>query len=184
MQPQVYLYFTSPLINNSTKKGLTNMKNKSFSIIGLLVLGIAFFMIGMLTILRENILYSDLAQVFQNGIATEIFGVAAVLAGQGLVVFGLMKAQSNKILSSVAAERQATVASFNFAIQQLQTNFQAETQTLKDGYTQTNQKLDTLIKNQTINTAPTSKPVQPTQCKFCGSKIEDGYFCPSCGKAN
>ena len=158
------------------------MKNKSFPVSGLIIVGIAFFSIGLLTILGQNILYSNLAQVFQNGQVTEIFGVAAVLAGQGFFVFGIIKSQSNKLLSGVQTERAATVASFNFGFQQLQTSLQTETQSLKNGYSQTNQKLDALIKNQSVNASPTI--AQPSKCKYCGSKIDNGFFCPSCGKAN
>jgi hypothetical protein len=57
--------------------------------------------------------------------------------------------------------------------------FSTNSKHLKTGYSQAMAKIDALIASQkTPEFSP--RPLLPSKCKFCGSKIEKGYFCPRC----
>lgn len=159
------------------------MKIKGFSATAFLIAGIAFFIFGLLTIVRESTILGGLSQILPNAQSIEIFGVTAQFLGQALMVFGVMQSTSHKFLASLQAERQITAAGFTQNIQQLQTKLQADRQALIAGYNQTNAKLDALIANQKTMATPAKIQV-PSNCKFCGARIEQGSFCPKCGKAN
>ncbi len=155
------------------------MSKGSFSATGLLIGGFVFFAVGLLWILQQNPVSDLLSQVTPNTQTIVVAGVVVQFIGQALVVLGVIKSTSHKLISSMEAERQMTISHITQNMQQIHT----EQQTLKSGYAQTMAKLDTLIAKQTASTtAP--KPLMPSNCKFCGARIEQGYFCPQCGKAN
>ncbi len=169
----------SQLSLNKSKVGCTqlfkvqNMKKKYSATSGLLIGGAALFTLGLLIILRLNPVYR-LFQVIQDFQVIEAIGVTVLFAGQAVVVFGVMRSTSSNLISSMRADRQITYDAFNQNIQQLQI-----------GYTQTIAKLDAVIANQQAAVIqPPSPVVMPSDCKFCGSQIEQGHFCPQCGKAN
>ena len=159
------------------------MKAKGFSASLFLILGIAFFTFGLLAILGESTVTGILSQILPNAQGIEVFGVIAQFIGQALMISGVMKSASHKFLVTLQSERQMTAASFNQTVQQLQAKWQVDRQTLINGYNQTVAKLDTLIANQKVTTASSKLPA-PSNCKFCGTRIDQGHFCPKCGKAN
>jgi hypothetical protein len=80
-------------------------------------------------------------------------------------------------------ERQLTVTAFARNIEQMQVKMQNERQSLMESYNQTMSKLDRLIASQReLNSSP--QAILPINCKYCGTKVEKGAFCPKCGKAN
>jgi hypothetical protein len=159
------------------------MTKKLSSTTGILIGGIAFFTLGLLVILRLNPVFGLFSQIIPDAQAIEVVGVVVQFLGQALVVFGATKSSSHKLVSSMQIERQNTIAGFAQNIQQLQNRLQTEQQALKTGYTQTMAKLDTLIANQRTGVIP-PKVLMPSNCKFCGTRIEHGHFCSQCGKAN
>ena len=131
------------------------------SSVSFIVLGITSFVFGLLAILHENSVFVELAQLFSGTQAAEAVGVLLLFAGQGLLVFGVIKLTTSKFSE----------------------NWQSDRQLLTTGYNQTLTRLDTLEANQRIVAASSTK-LQTSNCKFCGAKIEQGPFCSACGKAN
>jgi uncharacterized membrane protein len=152
------------------------MKRRGFSSKAFLVIGLVLFLLGLLLLMREATTVSVFSQVLPNSDAMEVFAVLMQLIGGVAVIFGVMK-----------------VASASFLI-----NMRNETQELKSGFNQTMERLDRLITVQRASlmaaearatvaaqtaTLSISKPMVSSNCKFCGTRIESGRFCPKCGKA-
>ena len=163
--------------------GEYDMKKIVFPSRGLIIVGLAFFILGLLVILRENPLFGFVSQIVPDAQSALIFGAVIQALGQVIIVFGAMKSNSVKLLSNLQTERQLTLSIITRNMEQLQTRMQTERQTLMASYNQTMTKLDHLIATQkTFNT--NTQQHLPINCKFCGDRIEQGTFCPSCGKAN
>lgn len=161
-----------------------NLKKTFWSTTRILLLGgIALFTLGLLMILRLNPLFNLLTQIIPDTAAVEVAGVVTQFVGQALVVFGAMRSTSQGLISNMQTERRITMEGFARNIQQLQNTFLIEHQALKIGYSQTMSKVDALIAKQKSLEVP-PRAILPSSCKFCGTKIEKGYFCPQCGKAN
>jgi hypothetical protein len=155
------------------------MKARVFPARAYIILGLACLVVGLLIILHENILFGLVSQIAPNAQSVLIFGAVIQSIGQATVVFGFVKLNSNKLLSNIQFERQLTTTAFAKNIDQLQIRMQNERQSLMSSYAQTISKLDHLI---AIQNPP--QQLQPISCKFCGTRIEKGTFCPNCGKAN
>ena len=148
-----------------------------------IILGLTCFILGLLIILQENSLFGLVSQILPNAESTLIFGAVTASVGQAIIVFGAVKANSNKLLSNLQSERQLTMTAFARSVEQLQLRMQNERQTLMSNYTQTMSKLDHLITIQReLNSTP--QAVLPINCRYCGTKMEENHFCPKCGKAN
>ncbi len=159
------------------------MKSFVFPPRAYIILGLACFVIGLLIILQENTLIGLVSQISPNAQSTLIFGAVIQSIGQAVVVFGFVKLNSNKLISNFQIERQLTNAAFAKNLEELQIRMQNERQSLIASHTQTMSKLDHLIAVQKeLNSAPQN--LQPINCKFCGTRIEKGTFCPNCDKAN
>ncbi len=164
-------------------QGDTVTKRIVFPPRGLIIVGLVIFVLGLLVILRENPLFSFVSQIVPDAQSALIFGAVIQALGQVLIVFGAMKSNSVKLLSSLQTERQLTLNIVAQNMEQLQSKMQNERQTLMVNYNQTMTKLDRLIAAQkTLTDNPHFS--QPINCKFCGAKTEQGTFCPNCGKAN
>lgn len=146
-------------------------------------MGLVLFILGLLVILRENPLFGFVSQIVPDAQSALIFGAVIQALGQVIIVFGAIKSNSVKLLSNLQTERQVTLSIIAQNMEQLQSRMQTERQTLMAGYNQTMTKLDHLIATQkALSSSP--KLSLPINCKFCGTKIEKGTFCPNCGKAN
>jgi hypothetical protein len=159
------------------------MKARVFPARAYIILGLACLVVGLLIILHENILFGLVSQIAPNAQSVLIFGAVIQSIGQATVVFGFVKFNSNKLLSNIQSERQLTTTAFAKNIEQLQIRIQNERQSLMSSYTQTMSKLDHLIAIQKELNSP-AQHLQPISCKFCGTRIEKGTFCPNCGKSN
>jgi hypothetical protein len=149
----------------------------------LLIGGIALFILGLVMILHLNPLFNFLSQTIPDAQIIDVVGVISQFAGQAMVVFGAMRSTSHNLISNMQTERRITIEGFAKNVQQLEKTLLNEQQALKTGYTQAMAKIDALVENQkTAVTQP--KPVLPLNCKFCGTRIQQGSFCPQCGKAN
>ena len=148
-----------------------------------IILGLVGFIVGLLIILQENTLFGLVSQIAPNAESALIFGAVIISIGQAVIVFGFIRLNSNKLVSSFQIERQLTTATFARNLEQLQIRMQNERQSMVANYTQTMSKLDHLIAIQKeLNSTP--QQPQPISCKFCDTKIEKGTFCPNCGKSN
>ena len=149
----------------------------------LIAAGLAVFVFGLLVVAQEKTLSQLMMQIVPDSQTAVVFGAVVVSVGQAIVVFGAVKLASAKFLTGLESERQLTTAAFAKGMEQLQVKWQSERQTLMAGYTQTMAKLDNLISSQReANANP--KVNLPSNCRFCGARIEQGYFCTKCGKSN
>jgi hypothetical protein len=149
------------------------MKKKSVSTATVtLIGGVAFFTLGLLVILRLNPIFEVFSQISPSVQVVEAVGVVFQFLGQALVIFGVLRLNSHNLFSSIQADRQIVMDGLSQNINQIQT-----------GYLQTMAKLDVVIANQKA-AAIQPKPFSPSNCRYCGAQIEQGRFCPNCGKAN
>jgi hypothetical protein len=174
-------YYSNQL--SSIVTGELDMKKIVFPPRGLIIVGLTFFVLGLLVILRENPLFGFVSQIVPDAQSALIFGAVVQALGQVIIVFGAMKSNSANLMNNLQTERQLTLGTITRNMDQLQSRMQTERQTLMASYNQTMAKLDHLIATQKALTVNPHKSL-PINCKFCGAKTEQGIFCPNCGKAN
>ncbi len=139
------------------------MKTNSFSGVNFLFVGLVLFLVGLLMILHQPAVVGFFSQILPDVQAIEISGVVVQFIGQVLVIFGVIRLVSNKFFVSIQTERQSLMV----------------------GFTQTMQRIDRI--DRLISThIPTTRIEMPTassNCKFCGTKIQQERFCPKCSKS-
>ena len=86
------------------------MKFRAISAAFFLIVGLAFFTLGLLVILHESTVVGLISFFVSDTETIEIVGVITLFLGQAVMIFGVVKSTSHKFLSSVEAERQRTVA--------------------------------------------------------------------------
>jgi hypothetical protein len=143
-----------------------------------LVLGLVLFPLGLLMLLRISPVI-DLITQFMPGIQTvQIFGLILQFFGEGLICFGIIGSISGKVIASTEYSRQILVASGVQRTQEQTALITGFKRNIDEQIAQLHAKLNQLQ-------AQRATLVQsPSKCRFCGTKIEQGRFCPSCGKAN
>ena len=157
-------------------------KNVVFLLELFVVLGLVIFVIGLLVVLRENPFFSGVSQLVPDAQSALVFGAVAASIGQTLLVFGIVKANSDKLLRGLQMERQLTMTSVARSMDQMHLTMQNERQAVLASYQQTMAKLDRLVANQKeLPSDTTAKEL--SNCKFCGTQMKKNAFCPQCGKA-
>jgi hypothetical protein len=157
-----------------------DMKRTSFLPKIQIIIGLIFFTLGLLLVLRENTTFSLFSQIFPDTLSTLIFSVILLLAGQTAVIFAVIKLSSSRILTNIETERQLTSLLLR-NIEQIQNRMQNGRQTPSAAYNETTGRTGDA---ETIQTAATTLPtVLPANCRYCGAQIQNGYFCAKCGKA-
>jgi hypothetical protein len=157
------------------------MKRTSFLPKIQIIIGLIFFTLGLLLVLRESTTFSLFSQIFPDTLSALIFSVILLLAGQAAVIFAVIKLSSAKILTNIETERQLTGLLLR-NIEQIQNKMQNGRQTPSATYNETTGKFGHLETEQTTATA--LQTVLPANCRYCGTQTQNGYFCPKCGKAN
>lgn len=148
-----------------------------------IVVGLVLFIVGLLTILSEPTLFWLVSQIVPNSQSVLVFGAVIQTIGQAFLLFGVVKINSSSLMSSLQTERQLTMSTLAKNMDQIQVRLQNERQAVMASYTQTMAKLDGLIAaGNTV--AVNAKLSVPSNCRFCGTKMESSVFCPKCGKAN
>ena len=108
----------------------------------------------------------------------QIFGLILQFFGEGLICFGIIGAISGKVIASTEYNRQVLVAS---AVR----NTQEQTALIAGFKRSIDEQIAQLHVNSTnFKHKESASSSVPSKCRFCGAKIEQGRFCPSCGKAN
>jgi hypothetical protein len=144
---------------------------KSFSGANFLVVGLGLFLVGLLMILQQSTAVGLFKGILPDIQSIQIAGVAFQFFGEVIVIFGVMKSVSNKFLTNVQTERQAFQMSFS------QINDQ-----IARSLAQINERIDKLFSGQRTDFIVTPTRIV-SSCRFCGSEIEKGNFCPKCGKS-
>lgn len=138
-----------------------------------LILGIVLFPLGLLILLRAPPVIDLITQLMPGTQTVQIFGLILQFFGEGLICFGIIGAISGKVIASTEYNRQILVASGVQRIQEQSAVISGFKRNIDEQIAQLHFKINQLQATQS-----------PTKCRFCGTKIEQGYFCPSCGKAN
>ncbi len=154
-----------------------------FSAKVLMVIGVAFFTVGLLLVLRESIVFGFISQLFANATTAIIFGTLILFLGQAVFISGMMKLNSAKLISSLETERQVIANILVKNMEQLQTRMQSERQIIMANYGQATTKLGNVTADQKESSIIPSSTLL-MDCKFCGAKVKPGSFCPTCGRAN
>jgi tRNA(Ile2) C34 agmatinyltransferase TiaS len=110
----------------------------------------------------------------------EVFGLVLQFSGEGLICFGIIGAISGKVIANTEYNRQVLVASTVHNTQEQTALISGFKKSIDEQMTQLNFKLNQL---QTQRSA-TLFAQSPVKCRFCGAKMDQSGFCPSCGKAN
>ncbi len=155
----------------------------ALSSIVLVIVGIFVFIFGLLAVLSEQTVVGALSTFLPDSMAISIFGLLMMLIGQFSLVFGVTRFVINRFLTFLQIERKISAAAFDQSIQQLQNRMREDKQVLIASYNQTASKIDSLMSHQRAF-ATQSLSSFPTNCKFCGTRMEQSQFCPFCGKAN
>jgi hypothetical protein len=138
-----------------------------------LVLGLVLFPVGLLMLLRISPIVDLITQLMPGTQTVQIFGLVLQFLGEGLICFGIIGAISSKVIASTEYNRQILVANGVRSTQ--------EQTALISGI---KRSVDEQIAQLHVKISQLQATKSPAKCRFCGSKIDQGLFCPSCGKAN
>lgn len=130
-----------------------------------LILGVILFPLGLLMLQGQPSLLSLMANIMPSTQTIEIFGLIIMFLGEALLCYGIVNAVVVRVADGAELNRQIVVAGVVKNVQE-QVN-------------QLNAKLDQ------IQQCNASKPLLAARanCQFCGARMGEGRFCPSCGKA-
>ncbi len=186
-QPLLYIVNFSwgnvPVLAALTK-GEIFVKKVGFQSKGIMILGLVFFTIGLLAILQESFVFGLFLQMLPDAQTAIITGAVIQLVGQALLVFGVIKANSNKLTTTLQVERQLTMSAMAQNMEQFQAKMQNQSQAIMAGYNQAIAKLDNLLAVQRTVAVAVPAANAVVSCKYCGSGVQQGRFCPRCGKAS
>ena len=151
-----------------------------------LAVGLVIFPIGLLMLFGQPAIVS-LFSGFMSTQTFEIFGLFLQFFGEGLICFGIISGVSSKVNTNSDYNRQIIIASVSKIVQDqvavanrnMQEHLAGLTRNFNGQIASMQAKLNQI---QPTRAVPTSNV--PVNCRFCGTKINEGPFCPSCGKAN
>jgi hypothetical protein len=146
-----------------------------------LILGLILFPIGLLMLFNQPSMVSLISNIMPGTQTIEIFGTILMFLGEGLICFGIIGAISNRIEANAEFNRQVLQASAVRNMQEQTALVTGIKKSVEDHVALLHTKINQLYVQ---NTAFTRQLTLPANCKFCGTKLENSPFCPSCGKAN
>jgi len=156
------------------------MKRTKFSTSYYLIVGLILFPIAFLILIRQPTLMSVLSQAMPSTSTTDLFGVILLFLGEGAIAFGIINQVTDKVIASAEQERLLYANAISRTIDQ-QTSVSAAIRNLQDQVSQANQKIQQMHYQQV--STQYQQPTAPVNCKFCGTMIAEGRFCPKCGRA-
>ena len=145
-----------------------------------LTIGLIIFPLGLLMLLRVSPVIELVTNIMPGPQTVQIFGLVLQFLGEGLICYGIIGAISGKVIANTEFNRQILVASAVQNTQEQNAHVAAFKTSIDEQINQLHSKLNQIQAQKT--SAYTVKT--PSKCRFCGTKIEQGSFCPSCGKAN
>ena len=165
------------------------MRKRAFLNTGLLIVGFGLFLLGLLLLTRESTITSLFSRLFPNSDALETFAVTMQLTGGVAVVFGVTKVAATSFLISMQTETQALKSGFNQTMERIDKLITVQKASITAVEAKANVAAQAAAAAQravatfqgTSKSIPTSYVL--SNCKFCGTKVESGRFCPKCGRA-
>jgi len=145
-----------------------------------LTIGLILFPLGLLTLLQVPPIVDLVTNLMPGAQTVQIFGLILQFLGEGLICYGIIGAISGKVITNTEYNRQILVATAVQNTQEQATQVAAFKASIDQQVAQLHDKL-----NQIQAKKPSIYAVRaPSKCRFCGARIEEGSFCPSCGRAN
>ena len=139
-----------------------------------LVLGVILFPLGLLMLQGQPSLLSLMSNMPSTQ-TIEIFGLIIMFLGEALLCYGIVNAVVVRVTDGAELNRQIVVAS---VVKNVQEQIVGFSKNINDQVSTLNAKMDQIQQNISQRLPPTR-----ATCKFCGAKMGEGRFCPSCGKA-
>ncbi len=143
-----------------------------------LIIGLIIFPLGLLMVFRQASFMSLISNLMPASEVSDILGTIFLFLGEGAIAYGIIGSISNKVIANSNQERMIYANTLTRVLDQ-QTAVSAAMRGVQDQVNQVNTKLQQI---QNVPTATTTARNLNT-CKFCGSNMGEGRFCPNCGKA-
>ena len=149
-----------------------------------LVLGLVLFPLGLFMLFGISPIKEAINTLMPGAETVQIFGLVLQFLGEGLICFGIVGAISGKVAATTDNNRQILVANALRSSQEQNAMIMGFKKSVDDQIGQLHAKLNNIqaqVQAQKV-TPPANQA--PSKCRYCGTKITQGPFCPSCGKAN
>ncbi len=144
-----------------------------------LTIGLILFPLGLLMLLGQPSIVNLFSNIMPSTQTIEIFALIIQFIGEGLICYGIIRAISDRVKTQTEYNNQVMMSGFYKNMQEQTALVTGFKRNMEEQVIQMNNRLDLIQRNQNL---PSSVKV-PSECKFCGSKIKQGSFCPECGKA-
>jgi hypothetical protein len=146
-----------------------------------LVLGLVLFPLGLFMLFGISPIKEAISALMPGAETVQIFGLVLQFLGEGLICFGIVGAISGKVAAHTEYNSQILVATTVKSSQEQSAIIAGFKKSVDDQIAQLHLKLNQI---QAQRATPPAMYQAPSKCKYCGAKITQGPFCPSCGKAN
>jgi hypothetical protein len=149
-----------------------------------LVLGLVLFPLGLFMLFGISPIKEAINALMPATETVQIFGLILQFLGEGLICFGIVGAISGKVAATTDNSRQILVANALRSSQEQNVMIAGFKKSVDDQIGQLHAKLNNIqaqVQAQKV-AAPAYQAL--SKCRYCGTKITQGPFCPSCGKAN
>ncbi len=157
------------------------MKTTKIGSTDYLAIGIAIFPLGLLMLLRQPTLLSLLSSIMPDTLTIEVFGLIIQFIGEGLICFGIIGAISGRVNTQTEYNRQILQAIVSKNLQDHTMILSGIKRSMDEQILQLHDKSNA---RQSQNAGSSIQRTEQHSCKFCGERIQQGSFCPQCGKAN
>jgi hypothetical protein len=149
-----------------------------------LVLGLVLFPLGLFMLFGISPIKEAINALMPAAETVQIFGLILQFLGEGLICFGIVGAISGKVAATTDYSRQILVANALRSSQEQNAMISGFKKNVDDQIGQLHLKLNNIQAQVQAQKVASPASQGPSKCRYCGTKITQGPFCPSCGKAN
>ncbi len=154
------------------------MKKNILSSTRYLVLGLILLPLSLLMLFRVPSFMNLITNIMPASETTDLFGIILLFIGEGTIAYGIISSITSKVVASASQDRIIYTNAINRTMDQ-QMAISASVRNVENQVAMVNAKLQQM--QVTAQQAQYQKG--GSKCKFCGSKIGEGPFCPACGRA-
>ncbi len=120
-------------------------------------------------------LLSLMTNIMPSTQTIEIFGIIIMFIGEALLAYGIVNAVVVRVSNGAELNRQIMVAGVAKNVQDQLAGF---SRNMEEQVAALNAKMEQIQQKASLRLPPAN-----VNCQFCGAKMGEGRFCPSCGKA-
>ena len=152
------------------------MRKMNFSAPVCLAIGIVLSTMGILMLVNQPAVISLFSNILPSSEIIQAFGIIFQFSGEALIFFGIVSAISRKATANVEYKSQVLVTGIS---ENLKKEISGVAHNMQNEIAMLNNRLNKIQIQNTV------KPqfLFPSNCKFCGAKIEQSHFCPLCRKS-